>query len=57
MNSMSENVNADQCLDIVNKHNNGSNYRTIKMEPINIKPGTYIQKVMIRTVNFKLMKM
>ena len=54
---MSENVNADQCLDIVNKHNNGSNYRTIKMEPINIKPGTYIQKVMIRTVNFKLMKM
>ena len=41
MTSISENVHIDKLDDIVNKCNN-TYHRTIQMEPVNVRPSTYI---------------
>ena len=41
MTSISENVHIDKLDDIVNKCNN-TYHRTIQMEPVNLRPSTYI---------------
>ena len=41
MTSISKNVHVDKLDDIVNKCNN-TYHRTIQMEPVNVRPSTYI---------------
>ena len=41
MTSISKNVHIDKLDDIVNKCNN-TYHRTIQMEPVNVRPSTYI---------------
>ena len=41
MTSISKNVHIDKLDDIVNKCNN-TYHRTIQMEPVNLRPSTYI---------------
>ena len=41
MTSISKNVHVDKLDDIVNKCNN-TYHRTIQMEPVNLRPSTYI---------------
>ena len=41
MNSISKNVSFDKLDDVINKYNN-TQYRTIKMEPDDVKTNTYI---------------
>ena len=59
MTSTSENEYIDKLVDIVNEYNNTYHY-TIKMMPIDAKSSTYltlVQKIIIETINFKLVTM
>ena len=53
MTSISKNVYIDKLDDIVNRYNN-TYHSTIKMQPVDVKPCTYIESS--KEINYKTMK-